>query len=97
MMNNLLKKSVVFRVIAASTAVSMFIKLFVTFNNTNRSEKKSIALNGKQDKLVSVQMLHRHGARTPLHLIPGIEEVRFRQFQSIDLYKIEFSFFSRLS
>jgi hypothetical protein len=29
------------------------------------------------EKLISVQLLTRHGARTPIHLISGLEEVLF--------------------
>lgn len=37
-------------------------------------------------KLMAVQVFFRHGARTPLKHVPGLEEVRFRSRPVIDLF-----------
>jgi|688.fasta_scaffold2692414_1 hypothetical protein len=43
----------------------------------------------EREKLISVQLITRHGARTPLKKIPGIEEVKFLSITSF-IYKLFF-------
>ena len=38
-------------------------------------ENKNSELIQNDEKLISVQLFTRHGHRTPVHLIPGIEQV----------------------
>ena len=46
-----------------------------SINKDDLFNKPTSKLHDDSDKLVSVYMFVRHGARTPLHLAKGIEEV----------------------
>ena len=69
--NNLLK----FFGIGATTAIVLKILTSSLTTTSFLAENLYFQETKKHEKLVSVQLVTRHGARTPLHLIPGIEEV----------------------
>lgn len=60
-------RSFLIKLVGLSTATGVAMRLL--YNASNAAENK---------KLVSVLMLTRHGARTPLHVISGIEQVRYK-------------------
>jgi hypothetical protein len=72
-----LSKQNFFKLIGLGATATLFFKII-----SNSLSTSSYKLNAKEyehsrmyEKLINVQLITRHGARTPLHLIPGIEEV----------------------
>lgn len=63
------KKSVLAKFIGFSAATAVTFRLL--FHESFAYEKSKL----DDDKLIFVLMLTRHGARTPLHIISGLEEV----------------------
>ena len=61
--------------VSAATAITLRFFYLESFA-ANKSDSSSSSLSGfNEEKLISVHMFSRHGARTPLHLIKGLEEV----------------------
>jgi hypothetical protein len=52
--------------------------LFLKIKSLNMLFAKEV----ESEKLISVQLITRHGARTPLKKIPGIEEVKLLSITS---------------
>jgi len=48
---------------------------FLAFDVFASTKKLHSTHSNQNDKLINVILLTRHGARTPLHIISGIEEV----------------------
>ena len=69
MSNRLFTKNSLLRCIGLTGAGFLFLK--------TKSFKELFAKEVDNEKLISVQLITRHGARTPLNKIPGIEEVKF--------------------
>ncbi len=65
--------------VSAATAITLrffYLESFAANKSDSSSSSSSSSLSGFSDeKLISVHMFSRHGARTPLHLIKGLEEV----------------------
>ncbi len=66
--------------VSAATAITLRFFYLESFaankSDSSSSSSSSSSLSGFSDeKLISVHMFSRHGARTPLHLIKGLEEV----------------------
>ena len=83
--SRLLRKQNILAFIGLSSTASLFIKFY---NTSVRLDSKIYAKEKPNEKLIGVQLITRHGARTPLHLIPNIEQVNLdasRRFTSLIL------------
>ncbi|XP_048750038.2 lysophosphatidic acid phosphatase type 6-like [Ostrea edulis] len=63
-------------------------------NEDPKSSKLTTKVNKSDLRLKQVQVIFRHGARTPIHLIPGVEEVtydskKWKKFLPATLYDYE--------
>ena len=73
--NNLIK------LIGIAGTATLFLKIVSnsmatsSYTPIEKLMAKEYEANKEFEKLISVQLITRHGARTPLKLIPGIEEV----------------------
>lgn len=56
------------KLLSASAATSIAIRYYYVDNH-------AVSLESENEKLISVHMFTRHGARTPLNLIKGLDEV----------------------
>lgn len=57
-----------------------------TGQRTNVIEKKILPMTIREDlQLIGAQIYFRHGARTPLKLLPGLDEVISKEFDSISI------------
>jgi hypothetical protein len=66
-------RNILLKVVGFSTAAALTLKLF--YIDTFATSNSSFASQTQSEKLVSVHLLTRHGARTPLHIISVLEEV----------------------
>lgn len=86
------RKSSMLKLIGLSAAAAFTIRLFYTSSSSSLSSESSFTptLLAKQsdllikrtqahdEKLVGVILLTRHGARTPLHVLSGLEQVEYK-------------------
>jgi hypothetical protein len=78
-MNNrlLLSKHSLLKIIGLAATGTLLLKIMSNSITSSSSFLKTVQEfePKKHDKLINVILVSRHGARTPLKLIPGIEEV----------------------
>ena len=67
-------KKLLFKLLSVSAATAITLRFFYSENFADAS----IRHDRIDDKLISVQMFSRHGARTPLHLIKGLDEAVYK-------------------
>ena len=63
-----------------------------TGQRTDTTERRIPSMTVREDlQLIGAQIYFRHGARTPLHLFPGLEEVMFERVYSISMFFVRSS------
>ena len=69
--------------VICGVAVGSFIsvKSLNYFEERNLLNAGDVGLQCKNQELKLVQVLFRHGARTPLKLIPGLEEIVWNKYE----------------
>lgn len=67
-------KKLLFKLLSVSAATAITFHFFYSKNLTTASNR----YDRSNDKLISVHMFSRHGARTPLHLIKGLDEAVYK-------------------
>jgi len=81
----LFSRRTLFRFLGLSATASIVLKLVNDSYRSHHSVKLLAKELSSRDELISVQLITRHGARTPLYLIPGIEEVAYKS-ELLDTY-----------
>ena len=76
--------------LGAAAALTFRLLAFDVFASTKKTQQIHSSAN---DKLVNVILLTRHGARTPLHIISGIEEVIDFSFMKNNFNRIKTIFY----
>ena len=77
-------------IISGSICGILALKQSLIFDNIRRTECETSVTKTddieKQSslKLKQVQLFYRHGARTPLHTIPNVDEVSFGPFSFVN-------------
>lgn len=68
-------RKLLIKLLSVSAATAIAIRFFYTDNFAAIRNDARVILN--DEKLISVHMFTRHGARTPLHIIKGLEEAEY--------------------
>ena len=72
-------KRLLLKLLSVSAATAITIRFFYSDNFAAASIRNELGLTSSgSDKLIGVQMFSRHGARTPLHLIKGLNEAEYK-------------------